>query len=87
MLGKLTIATRSDPQQPGEGAPHYIDPAESSCRGHVLEAYVRSFELTARRLHTYLEHVLLWCRANLSRESRQSSSTPWLTPIMASFDG
>ena len=49
VLGELAIATRSDPEQPDERAPHHVDAAESRRRGHLLEASVRAFELTARR--------------------------------------
>src|SRR5712692_9968063 len=58
VLGELAIATRRDPQQPDERAPHYVDAAESSCRGRVLEAYILTFELATRRLHAHLKHVL-----------------------------
>jgi hypothetical protein len=56
--GELAITTRSDPQQPDKRAPHHVHTAESSRRGYVLEAAVRAFELTPRRLHAHLKHVL-----------------------------
>src|SRR3990172_1582541 len=68
MLGELAIATRSEPQKPDEGAPHHVDAAESRSRGHLFEASLRAFELTARSLHPHLKHVLGRRRANLSSE-------------------
>src|SRR4029077_10391877 len=66
MLGELAITARSDPQQANKGAPHQVDVAESSGRGHLLEASLRAFELTTRRFHARLKHVLRRCRAHLS---------------------
>src|SRR4029077_6685960 len=59
---------RGDPQQPNESAPHHVGVAESSGRGHLLEASVRAFELTTPPPHAHLKHVLRWGRAPLSSE-------------------
>lgn len=37
MLCKLAIATRADPQQPQECAPHYVDVTKSDSRRYLLE--------------------------------------------------
>jgi hypothetical protein len=81
MLGELAIATRSDPQQPDERAPHHVEAAESSRRGHVLEASIRAFELTTRRLHAHLKHVLGRRRADLSSEYALEVSNAHRHPI------
>ena len=48
MVRELAITARGDPQQPNEGAPHHVDVAESSGRGHLLETFLGAFELTTR---------------------------------------
>src|SRR5882672_6427236 len=63
---QLTIAGRSNPQEPDERAPHNVDAAESSSRGDVLEASIRAFEVTTRRLDAHLKHVLGRRRADLA---------------------
>ena len=68
MFREVTIATRSDPQQSNEGAPHHIDVGESSSPSHLLEAVLGTFEFTTRCLHAGLEHILRRCRADLSSE-------------------
>src|SRR5262249_58426729 len=68
MLGELAIAWRGDPQQPNDRPPHHIDVAESGVRGDLLETSLLAFELTTRRLHPHLKHVLRWGCAHLSSE-------------------
>jgi hypothetical protein len=63
-LGELTIACRSQPQELDKRAPHCLDTAEFNCRGHLLDSAIRAFELTARRLHSHLQDVLQWRRAD-----------------------
>jgi len=58
MVREFAVTARRDPQQPHEGAPHHVDVPESSGHGHLLEPFLGTFELTARRLHTRLKHVL-----------------------------
>jgi hypothetical protein len=67
-LCEFAITSRRDPQKPNEGAPHYVDVAESDNRGHLLEALFRVFELTTRRHHAHLKYVLRWRRTHLSSE-------------------
>src|SRR5262245_36886458 len=68
VLGELAIPARSDPQQANERAPHHVDAAETGCRGHLLEAAIRTFELPPRRFDAQVQHVLGWRRADLARE-------------------
>jgi len=50
LLGELAIATRRDPQQPHERAPHHVDAAEPGGRGHVLQASICAFGVANRRV-------------------------------------
>jgi len=45
----------------------------------MLEAYIRPFELTTRRPHAHLKHVLGRRRANLSNKHRMADvpTTPY----------
>src|SRR5215469_1987123 len=64
----VAITAWCEPQKPNEGAPHHIDVTESRCRGNLLKAFLRAFELAPCRLDSHLKQILRWRRAHLSRK-------------------
>jgi hypothetical protein len=58
LFSQFGVAAGGDPQKPDEGASHCVNAAEPSSRSHLLEASIRSFQLTAGGLHAHQENVL-----------------------------